>query len=279
MKIWEAIIYGIFGGMTELLPVSFNGHYTFLRGTFNLSSLTEGAGYYIRAAICLGVIAALLFGFSGELHKTKTELSYVLGIRKPGRGYQKDHLTRRTMSLLFFALLPLLLSLFFRGTADRMIHLLYTALIFLGNGLFLFLCFRSTEGRKEEKETTLPDAVLMGTASALSVFPGLSVCGSCLAVGAARGLNYRYALRFSYTLLLVYEGISFFYYLIRAFLYGSFSAGVILPFLVAMSLSAVFGYFAIQYLRYLLERKNLSVIYCYCWTLSIIMLILSLINA
>ena len=152
MKIWEAIIYGIFGGMTELLPVSFNGHYTFLRGTFNLSSLTEGAGYYIRAAICLGVIAALLFGFSGELHKTKTELSYVLGIRKPGRGYQKDRLTRRTMSLLFFALLPLLLSLFFRGTADRMIHLLYTALIFLGNGLFLFLCFHGSEGRKEEKE-------------------------------------------------------------------------------------------------------------------------------
>lgn len=279
MKIWEAIIYGIFGGITELLPVSFNGHYAFLRGTFNLSSLTEGAGYYIRAAISLGVLAAILIGFSGELRKTGTEVSYILGIRKAGRGYRKDHLTRRTLSLLFIALLPLILSFFFRAKADRMIHLLYTALIFFVNGLLLFFCFRGQEGRKSDRETNLLDAFFMGIASAVSIFPGLSVSGSCLSVGAARGLHYRYALRFSYLLLLVYEGISFFYYLVRAIIYGSFSAALILPFLAALILSAVFGYFAIQYMRYLLERKNISIICCYCWTLSMVMLILSLINA
>lgn len=279
MKIWEAIIYGIFGGITELLPVSFNGHYAFLRGTFNMASLTEGAGYYIRAAICLGVLTAILIGFSGELRKTGVEVSYILGIRKAGRGYRKDHLTRRTLSLVFFALIPLLLSFVFRANADRMVHLLYTALIFFGNGLLLFFCFRGQEGRKGDRESNLADAFLMGMVSAVSIFPGLSVSGSCLSIGAARGLHYRYALRFSYLLLLVYEGVSFFYYLIRAFVYGSFSASLILPFLAALILSAVFGYFAIQYLRYLLERKNISMICCYCWTLSTVMLILSLINA
>lgn len=279
MKIWEAIIYGVIGGITELLPISWNGHYAFLRGTFNLSSLTENGGYYVRAAICLGVMVAIVFGFSGELYKTGNEFSYLLGIKKPGRGYQKDKLTRRTMSLLSFALLPLLVSLIYRAAADRMIHLLYTALIFGGGGFLLYLCFRDVEGKKADRETTLLDALLMGLASAVSVFPGLSVVGSSLAVGHARGLSPRYGLRFSYSLLLVFEGVSFFYYLIRAFVYGSFSASVLLPMLLAMLFSAVFGYFAIQYLRYMLERKKLGMFSCYCWTLSIVMLILSLINA
>ena len=44
MKIWEAIIYGIIGGLTEVLPVSFAGHAALLRGAFNLSSLNEVSG-------------------------------------------------------------------------------------------------------------------------------------------------------------------------------------------------------------------------------------------
>ena len=52
MKIWEAIIYAVFGGAAELLPISFGGHSAILSGVFNLSSLSEGGGYYVRAAIC-----------------------------------------------------------------------------------------------------------------------------------------------------------------------------------------------------------------------------------
>lgn len=279
MKIIEAIIYGIFGGITELLPISFNGHYAFLRGAFNMSSLTEGSGYYIRSAICLGVMAAILFGSAEELRKTGKELSYIIGIRKMRRGEKKDLLARRTMSLVFFSLLLLALSFIYRGYADRMVHLLYSALIFGVYGLLLFLCNRSGQETKADGQTTLLDAMLMGLGSAASVFPGASVFGSSLSIGTARGLQSAYTFRFSLLLFLAYEGISFVYYLIRAFVYGSFSAFVLLLFLLAALCAAVFGYFTLQYLRYMLERKKLGAFSGYCWTIAIVMLILSLINA
>lgn len=279
MKIWEAIIYGILGGITEFLPISFNGHYAFVRGAFNLSSLTEGSGLYVRAAICLGILAAIVFGSAGELRKSGNELLGIVGIRKIRRGEKKDVLTRRTLTLVFYSFLLLSLSFLFRATADRMIHLLYSAVIFTANGLLLYFCNRSEEGSKGDRETALPDALLIGIVSAGSVFPGLSVFGSSLSVGNARGFNARYSLRYSLLLLLCFETISFFYYLIRAFLYGAFSASVLLPFLIAMLCAAVFGYFALQYIRYMLERHKFGSFSGYCWTIAIVMLVLSLINA
>lgn len=279
MKIWEAIIYGIFGGITELLPISFNGHYAFLRGAFNLSSLTEGSGYYIRAAISLGIMVAVIFGSAGELRKTGNELLGIIGIRKIRRGEKKDLLSRRTLSLVFYSFLLLCLSFIYRASADRMIHLLYSALLFGANGLFLYLCNRGAEGKKYERETTLPDALLIGASSAASVFPGFSVFGSSLSVGHARGLSSGYALRYSLLLFVAYQGISFLYYLIRAFLYGSFAASVLLSFLLAMVCATVFGYLALQYLRYMLGQQKLGAFSGYCWTIAIVMLILSLINA
>ena len=279
MKIWEAIFYGIFGGISELLPISFNGHYAFLRGAFNLGSLSEGGGIYIRAAICLGITAAIVFGSAGEFRKTGRELLYIVGFRKMRRGEKKDLFIRRSLSLLMIALVILSLSLIYRATADRMIHLLYTALIFAVNGILLYFCNRSGGGKKNEAEATLPDAILIGFVSAASVFPGLSVLGSALSIGYARGFSPRYGLRFGLLLLLAYEVISFVYYLIRAVVYGSFSAAILLPFLFAMIFAAVFGYFAIQYLRYMIERNKLGGFSCYCWTIGIVLLILSLINA
>ena len=279
MKIWEAIIYGIFGGISELLPISFSGHYAFLRGAFNLGSLSEGGGIYIRAAICLGITAAIVFGSAGEFRKTGRELLYIVGFRKMRRGEKKDLFIRRSLSLLMISLVILSLSLIYRATADRMIHLLYTALIFAVNGILLYFCNRSGGGKKNEAEATLPDAILIGFVSAASVFPGLSVLGSALSIGYARGFSPRYGLRFGLLLLLAYEVISFAYYLIRAVVYGSFGAAILLPFLFAMIFAAVFGYFAIQYLRYMIERNKLGAFSCYCWTIGIVLLILSLINA
>ena len=70
MKIWEALIYGLVAGLTGLLPVSFSGHAAVLQDAFALSPLTQGGGLYVRAAITLGLSAALVLAFPGELQLT-----------------------------------------------------------------------------------------------------------------------------------------------------------------------------------------------------------------
>ena len=278
MKIWEAIIYGIFGGAAELLPISFGGHSVVLRETFNLSSLSQGGGYYVRAAISLGVMAAILLSFSAESRSFGRELLLMSGLKRRRSRQRTNGLLRRSILLGFFSLVPMLCSLLFTAAAERISRLPIIALLFAFNGLLLFLCSRRKIGKKTEKTVLLSDTLLIGFARMLSVFPGLSSVGSSMAVARARGLSQRYAVRLTYLLTLCYEAAAFLFYLIRAFCYGTFTAGIILPMLLAMLFSGVAGYFAIQYFRYLLNRDKLHVFSYYCWDAAVITLILALIN-
>ena len=279
MKIWEAIIYGIFGGAAELLPISFGGHSVVLRETFNLSSLSQGGGYYVRAAISLGVMAAILLSFSAESRSFGRELLLMSGLKRRRRGQRTNGLLRRSILLGFFSLVPMLCSFLFTAAAERISRLPIIALLFAFNGLLIFLCCRRKIGKKTEKTVLLSDTLLIGFARMRSVFPGLSSVGSSMAVARARGLSQRYAVRLTYLLTLCYEVAAFLFYLIRAFCYGTFTAGIILPMLLAMLFSGVAGYFAIQYFRYLLNRDKLQVFSYYCWDVAVITLILSLINS
>lgn len=278
MKIWEAIIYGIFGGAAELLPISFGGHSVVLRETFNLSSLSQGGGYYVRAAISLGVMAAILLSFSAESRSFGRELLLMSGLKRRRSRQRTNGLLRRSILLGFFSLVPMLCSLLFTAAAERISRLPIIALLFAFNGLLLFLCSRRKIGKKTEKTVLLSDTLLIGFARMLSAFPGLSSVGSSMAVARARGLSQRYAVRLTYLLTLCYEVAAFLFYLIRAFCYGTFTAGIILPMLLAMLFSGVAGYFAIQYFRYLLNRDKLHVFSYYCWDAAVITLILALIN-
>ncbi len=278
MKIWEAIIYGIFGGLTELLPLSFQGHYVFLLGAFNLTPLT-GSGYYVRAALCLGLMGAIFLSFPAESGAVGLEILKMTGLKRSRRREQKNVLLRRSILLGLFALVPMLCALIYLPFAERITSLFLTALLFLLNGFVLFLGFRMTAGRKSQGDATVLDTLLMGACRACSVFPGLSGLGSSLAVGNARGLSAQYNLRMACLPLLFFEFAAFVFYLVRGILYGSFTASLLLPMLFAMVCAAAAGYFAISYLRYLLRRDKLELFSYYAWGLGGILLFLSLINA
>jgi len=275
LKIWEAIIYGIFGGIAELLPISFSGHAVLLRNAFHMSSLTDGGGYFVRAAICIGVSLAIYLSFPME---TKRMLR-MFGRRRVRPSQRPNRLQRRSFMLGCIAFFITLFSLFFLAAAERIERLLYVIVFFAVNAGILYLCCRGRVGKKDEKTVTLGDMVLIGIMRMLSVFPGMSALGSSVAIGRARGISLQYNVRIAYMLTLAYQAVVFVFYLIRGFAFGSFSTGIILPCLFALIFSAVFGYFAIQYFRYLLQRVKLKVFVFYCLEVAALAAILALINA
>ena len=125
MKIWEAIIYGIFGGIAELLPISFSGHVVMLRNVFHMSSLAEGGGYFVRAAICLGVFIAIYLSFPMESRRFGREICLMVGIKKRRRTERINRLLQRSIMLCTVAFLFMLCSLFFLAAAERIERLLY----------------------------------------------------------------------------------------------------------------------------------------------------------
>ncbi len=272
MKIWEAIVYGIFGGLAELLPISFSGHAALLRNAFHMSSLSEGSGYFVRASICIGVALAIYLSFASETAQVYKTL-HSKRRRRPSR------LQRRSFMLGCIAFVLTLGSLVFLAAAERIERLPYVIAFFLLNAGLLYLCCRGKVGRKDEKNVTLGDVVLLGVARMLSVFPGLSPLGTGIALGRARGFSLQYNLRLAYLLSLAYQLVLFVFYLVRGIAFGSFAWGALLPCLLALVFSAIFGYFAIQYFRYLLQRAKLNVFVYYCLEVAALAAILALINA
>lgn len=275
MKIWEAIIYGIIGGLTEVLPVSFAGHAALLRGAFNLSSLNEGSGLYVRAAICLGVALAVLLAFRTETLAAGKALLSLPEKKTPPQKH--PHAPRRISGDHRVSSNAAVLPVHGFCRADRTAEL--CGAVFALNGLLIYFCTRGIGGRKDEKNVTLPDMLLLGVSRMVCVFPGLSPIAASLSVGRVCGLSGEFNLRLCYQLTIAYQLAAFLYRLIRAFAYGSFSGMALVSMLAAILLAAVFGYLAIQYLRYLLHKEKFNLFSYYCWDAVAIALIVALINA
>lgn len=279
LKIWEAILYGIFGGASSLLPISYTGHYRLIRETFNLTPLTVGSGLYVRCAICIGVILAIILAFRSESARLGKESLYLTGLRKRRRSEGIDRPYVRSILLFAPALILSLLSLIYAAPAERMGKLWIIAVLFVINGLLIFWCSKGVSGKKDEKTVLLSDSFLIGISRMISVFPGLSPLTSSLFVGQARSLSFEYNYHIAYMLMLAYEVCSLPYHLIRAIAYASFTTDMILPFFITLILSAAFGYLALQYLRYLLQRQKTVYFAFYCWDAAAVALVLSLVNA
>ncbi len=279
MSIWEAIIYAICGGLCELLPLSFTGHAAMLKNAFQLSALSEGGGYYVRAAITLGLILAIVCAFPSEIGNVRQGYRLLRRPSRRRRGENREQLQARTARLYRFAIFPMLASFLFLAYAERVSRLPYIAGFFALNGCFIYMCCRGQAGQRTERDLTIIDALAIGLARMVSVFPGLSSVGSSLAVGRAFGIEQQCNVRFAYTLSLGYQMIALIYYTLRAVLYGSFSGMILLTCVLCVLCTAAVGYFALQYVRYLLEKNRLNFFAYYCWDAAIIALILALINS
>lgn len=279
MKIWEAILYGLFGGFTELLPISFSGHYVMLREIFNLTPLSQGEGLYIRIAVSLGVILAICLSFRKESAMLGREALCLTGLKRRRRGESADRAYVRSILIFSLSLGMMLLSLIYTASAARQSKLLIVAGCFALNGILLHWTGRERCGEKTENDVLVSDAFLIGAGRMVSVFPGLSPLSSSLFVGAGRGLSFHYNARVAYMLTLSFETLSLVYHLVRAVLYGAFCVDLLLPFAVVLAVTTAAGYLAMQYFRFLVVRKKLGFFAYYCWDMAMIALVVALINA
>ncbi len=279
MKYWVMILYALVGGITELLPVSFPGHAVVLQKAFNIPSLLEGEGCYIRAAISLGTILAVYLSFYHEARDNRITLRGIRRRRHNQRATADMQLKIRVNLLAVFALIPMLISLIFLRKAQSITNLTWVSGLFVVNTLVLILCTRGSVGEREERDITLFDALLIGLFRMFGIFPGLSgVCAS-VCIGRARGFSNRFNLKFTYLLTLMYEFGAFLFYLICAFRFGSFSGAMLLPCVMVAGISAVVGYFTLTYFRHMLMNHKLRSFTYYCIDAAAIAFIVAILNA
>ena len=133
-------------------------------------------------------------------------------------------------------------------------------------GILLWLSDRVQNQEREMEEMTAIDSIVVGTAQAFAILPGVSRSGSTIVAGLFKGLERKLAAKYSFLLSIPVIGGAT---LLQVFDLVQEGFGVFGPVeLMSGTLAAaISGYFAIKLLVKLVNQEQLSLFAYYCWTL------------
>jgi undecaprenyl-diphosphatase len=264
---FEAIVLGAVQGLTEFLPVSSSAHLILARAFFGWDA--DQLGMAFDVACHVGTLLAVVAFFRSDLMAMAAAVPGLIG--KPlwpadGPG--------RQMRLIAAGTVPVVMAgLLLAGPAVEALRTPLVAACSLLVVAVLFLVVERVGARTRGEQTvTLGEAMLIGTAQALALVPGVSRSGATIAAGMFMGLRRDAAARFSFLLgvpailaAAVHEGL----HLLEAGMTAD-QAGI---FLVGMTVSAVVGYATVKYFLKYLASHTLSVFAWYRIALAAVTLV------
>lgn len=201
MTLFQALVLGVVQGLTEFLPVSSTAHLRIVPALagwhFGYAGGSNDPGAAFTAIVQLGTMVAIVVYFWREL--LHVIVAWCRGfVDKPTRAT----LEYRFGWYLIFATIPVgVFGLIFRHqieTGARNLWLIASALILLA--LVLLAAERIGTRTRDEERIVSTDAVVIGTAQALALIPGVSRSGATISAGLFRGLTREAAARFSFLL-------------------------------------------------------------------------------
>ena len=277
MTYLEAIILGLVQGIAEFLPISSSGHLKLFEKLLGLPNVETD---YILFDVLLhfGTLVAVLIVYHRIIADLLREALTMVHIRTPRAGETPDRPKRRMIALLIASLLPLFLILPVKDAMEKLgSSYLFIGIMLMITGLVLYMSDHFPKGEKTEKEMTLWDALLVGLAQALAVFPGLSRSGMTISAGTARGLDRSYAVQFS-----ILMSIPTILAAVVLQIADAARAGVdpsLLPkYLVGVVVAAASGVGAMRLLQYIARKSRFGGFAYYCWGAGILSMLLSLIS-
>ena len=252
MSLLEAIVLGIIQGLTEFLPISSSGHLRIVPAFLGW----DDPGAEFTAVIQLGTMVAEVIFFRHDL--LRIARGFFGSLVKPEL---RGTLDARMGWYLIFATIPIgVLGLAFENdieTGARNLKLIGTTLIVLG--LVLLIADRTSKRERGMGELKLKDGLIMGSAQALALVPGVSRSGATITAGLFLGLERAAAARFSFLLSIPAVVLSGLFQLYGITVGGEGPEGIGIGTLAVSALFAfIFGYAAIAFLlRFLATHTTL----------------------
>jgi undecaprenyl-diphosphatase len=275
VNLFQALLLGILQGTTEFLPISSSGHLVLVPWLLNwpASSLAFDAVVHWGTAVAVvayfwhdwvALVGAAIRSLPRTLRRLQTE---------PSLGSTDARLAW----LILLGTIPAALigylfddffeAMFARPTAAAGFLLVTAALLTTSERI----------GRREYDVDSLTwlDALLVGLAQALAIFPGISRSGATIAAGLTRRLRRASAARFSFLLatpIILGAGLLKVIDLAEA---GGLAAQA--PALIAGFVAAgIVGYGCIHFLLRYLEQRQLYPFAVYCAAAGILCLLVAL---
>ncbi|MGI5935384.1 MAG: undecaprenyl-diphosphate phosphatase [Oscillospiraceae bacterium] len=278
MSIWAAIILGLVQGIAEFLPISSSGHLSILQNFFGLQS-PEVGHLFFDVLLHFATLISVCIVYRKDILVMIREVVALFRRKEmtPSDMERKEtNYPLRLVLMIVIATLPLVLVLPIKDQVEK----LYYSSFFIGfaliaTGFILYISDRIVTGRKNEKNITVGNALVIGLCQAIAVIPGLSRSGTTITAGIATGLNREFAVKFSFLISLPAIFGANILSLFDALKEG-FDASLLPAYLIGMVVAMVSGYFAIGLVRHLSNKGKFGKFSYYCWTVGLITIILSL---
>ena len=270
LELLEAIFLGVVQGLTEFLPVSSSGH--LLLGQYFLGMDQDRFGLTFDAAIHTGTVLAVISFFWRDLLRMAG--AFVRSLRGPNF----EERDQKMAYLILIATIPagvvgLLFQGFFEGPAVRSPWLVAFNLVLVG---VLFIVGEAV-GRQNRTSDKLgfKEALAIGLAQTVALFPGVSRSGGTITLGLFLGLRRDEAARFSFLMSVPITTAAALLSLADAFGSG-IDAGDALLFVAGSVTSGVVGYLAIRFLLNYLAGHSLRAFAYYRFALAAVVVMLLL---
>ncbi len=255
----QAIVIGAIQGVTEFLPISSSAHLIVIPQVLGWTDPFLNSATF-DVMLHAGTLLALLVYFWRDV--VRLLAAAWAALRERSLAGDPD---RRLALLLLVSIVPAaLLGVAFESFFDTYFrdNLLLIPVLMLVGATFMWLADRFGHGTRDLAESRLHDAVVIGGAQALALFPGTSRSGVTIATGLFLGLRREAAARFSFLMgIPIIAGATL--WKMRGLLGTGISADDLVMMLAGMVSSAVFGLLAIGFLLRYLRTKDLSVFVAY----------------
>lgn len=269
MTFLQAIVLGIFQGITEFLPISSSGHLVVLQNFFGIK---EG-NLFFTEMLHFGTLISIFIVYFNDIIKIIAEFFKMLGQGIKNKKIRVTNIYQKMAILIILGSIPTaIIGLVFKDTFEKLYNsILAISIAFLITGFILWFVDKKSRGNKDIKDMNFIDSILIGIFQGAAIAPGISRSGSTIAGGLFRGLNRKLATEFSFLLALPATfgaGLLGIKEVIDTGSQTQFSA----PLVVGVIVSTIVGVISIRILIKLLENEKLYYYSYYLWALGIILL-------
>jgi undecaprenyl-diphosphatase len=284
LPIYQAVVLAIVQGLGEFIPISSSGHLIIVRRLLGWNELSPANELSFDVALHFGTLLSVLFYFRRTWFQI---IRAALGgkvVRFSESGAADANLTaeeqKEERSLLWFlaiatipgAIAGKLLEHSAEDYFREHIFLIAGALIVVA--LLMWLGEEVSELDKPLTRISFVDSLIVGTAQAFALIPGVSRSGSTITAGLFCGLTREAAVRFSFLLstpLIAGAALLKAHELHKEGL----PASMHLPVLVGIIVSALVGYAAITWLIRYLQSNSLRLFIIYRIVVGVVVIALA----
>jgi len=265
MTFWQAVILGIIQGITEFLPISSSAHLVLVPYFLNWQLNPEWV-FPFDVLVQMGTLLAVLVYFWKDLLNILKGAWLAVSNRT-----LKDNPDAWLGIWVIIATIPAgIIGLLIKDQVEAAFNSpLVTGIFLLVTAGLLFLAEFVGKRTRDLKQLNWLDAVVVGFAQALAIFPGVSRSGATISAGMLRNLDRPAAARFSFLMsipIFVAAGM-----LSIGDLGDIPNLSSFLPVLLAgMLIAAMVGYLSIRWLLGYVSKHSFKGFAAYCIALAVI---------